>query len=291
MKITRLLMSSENSTETIEFSYIDPTASNPYNVKKVLGLDAPDIIPRYYGSSSAFIGDNNSPYYSLTLGARQIVILVKLNPQFNTNQSYSDLRDGLYRQIVSSKSGRIVLYFVDDSTGTPQTKVQSSGVVQKVESDPFSQDQTVQLTINLDDPLLRGPDPYILSVGGVASSEFNVSDEVSTAPHGLTVSFKITGNIAPGEEFTVYDPSDPLNWYFTLNPSYNLIANDIITISSDYEKSVVLTRAGVDTPIADAIVAGSIWPTMFPGVNQFGVVQASRTLVNSFSYYPTYWGI
>ena len=291
MKITRLLMSSENSTDVIEFSYKDPTASNPYNVKKVLGLDAPDIIPRYYGSSSAFVGDQSTPYYNLTLGSRQIVILAKLNPQFSTNQSYSDLRDELYRQIVSSRSGRVVMQFIDDSNGSPQVNVQSTGVIQKIETDQFAQDQVVQLTINLDDPLLRAPTPYVLATGAFSSTSFNVSDEISTAPHGLTISLQITADMLDGEWCTLFDPNDPLTWFFSLSPGSHYRNNDIITISCDFEKSVTLTRSGVVTPIADTIVAGSIWPTMFPGVNSFGCLQASRTAINSFSYYPTYWGI
>ncbi len=90
-----------NSSDVCVLSFRDPTHANPYNVKEIIGLDADEIVPRFYG------GSGNSKFYNLLLEKREIVIRVELNPKFGEFETFSDLRDKLYRLIASSRTGII----------------------------------------------------------------------------------------------------------------------------------------------------------------------------------------
>src|SRR5690606_25845439 len=108
-KVTSIEILSENISEPLVLSYKDPSRLESFNVKAITGLDADDIRPHYYGQSS--LEPYDIPYYNLTLPMRNFVFRVELNPSFKNDESYSDLRDSLYRRIASSRTGLIDILF------------------------------------------------------------------------------------------------------------------------------------------------------------------------------------
>jgi hypothetical protein len=52
MKITNIDLLSSDDTLVANFSFRDPGTINPYIVKEIVGLDADEIVPKFYGVSN-----------------------------------------------------------------------------------------------------------------------------------------------------------------------------------------------------------------------------------------------
>lgn len=281
MKVTSIELYSNNQ-KAASFSFRDPTAKNPYIVQGVFGLDASEIVPKFYGSSS----DGVSKFYDMGIRSREIVIRVALNPQLTLRKTYSDLRDDLYRVISSSRTGLIQLRFNNGSA----TVATVSGFVSKFESALFNQLPEVQLTIKCDDPMLRALEPVEVSYA-VLGTEMNVIDPYSTSPHGFTFQLTFTQDTA---SFVMKDSADL--WTFTVTPGVigantGFKNNDTLTFSSELgQKTISIVRSAQTILLVDKVQPGSTWPVLFPGSNLLEIVTGTFTW-ESLTYYPTYWGV
>lgn len=159
MKLTSVEIHPENSSNILVLSFRDPRRNNPYNVKTIIGLDADQIVPRFYGVS----GNSTSKFYELSLENREIIVSVELNPNFTDSESYSDLRDELYKMISSSRTGKVQLQFKNGV----EVLAAISGFVSKLESPHFERTQTVQITIKCDEPMLKAVTPVVVAVGSI----------------------------------------------------------------------------------------------------------------------------
>jgi hypothetical protein len=102
MKITNISLVSEDS-ELANLSFRDPASRNKYVVKGVFGLDADDINSVYYGDSI----DGSQHFREARLKSRELVFRVALNPNFWEGETYSSLRDNMYRAIARSRTSRM----------------------------------------------------------------------------------------------------------------------------------------------------------------------------------------
>lgn len=267
------------------FSFRDPKANNPYNIKSVVGLDAEAIMPRYTGGSGL------STFYNMSLEDREIVFKVGLNPNFSNYESYSDLRDDLYKGIASSRTGKVTIQFknYEDIVGVLY------GFISKIEAPLFEKTQEVQITIKCNDPMIRDLyNPTVVHYTGDPETTDNckvlVPDIKSTAPHGGIFTSVVTGSIGFGTNFSISDPNDS-SWSFRLGFGSSLPIGSILTLSSEYNnKYLNVTTDGVTRSAADAILAGSSWPIIFPGENQFHW-DSDLAQFQYIAYYPSYWGI
>lgn len=278
MKLTSVEIHPSNSSDIAILSFRDPNSVNPYNVKAITGLDLDAIVPRHYGSSGV------SSFYELTMQSRQIVLQVNLNPDYSNNLSYSDLRDAFYKMIASSRSGLIQLQFINKDDRVAAI----SGFVQKLETTMFEKTQGINVTIQCSDPRLLALVPDTVNVTGFDPANLVISDNKSTAPHGVALSLGIIEAIP---SITISDPSDD-TWAFSVVPSTGFLPDDIFELSSEYNNKIaLLTRSGDTIQLADVIVPGSIWPIIFPGDNLFSFTYDPYVELISISYYPTYWGV
>lgn len=290
MRVTSVELHPANSSNVFALSFRDPRRGNPYNIKGIDGLSPDIIVPKYYGTS---IDGDASRFYNLTIEKRTLVMLVELNPVFE-NQSYSNLRDELYKMISTSRTGLIEVQFKDGDVVVAVI----SGRVTKFESSLFTQTPEVQLTFDTDDPWLKAPNPVAVDVSGIFDFNFSIPDLVSTAPHGFDFEMGFTANRAV---LTIADPGDVASWSFTITPAGGFLIGDILHFSSDpKDKKLYIVRAGNPIYLADKISPGSVWPIMFPGDNNFVVLPGYNAHGyqppadvdwTSFSYYPTYWGV
>lgn len=276
MKLTSVELHADNSSDVIVLSFRDPKATNPYNVKGIVGLDAGDITPRTYGSSL------NTKFYNMLLQKRDIVIKVGLNPQFSNGVSYSDLRDNLYKKISSSRSGKIQLQFKNGL----EVVAAISGFISKLEAAHFDKTQEVQITINCDEPMLKALDPVSFNVNDFNPAKTIIFDDKSTAPHGFAFEMIILQNI-PSLAFS--DPND--YWSFELIPLGGFLTKDILHFSSEYNKYIYLVRNGLIIHLADVVMPGSVWPILFPENNVLAFNKPSSVAWFSVTHYPTYWGV
>src|SRR4029077_11294562 len=133
--------------EAISFSLSKSDPSAQYMVRNMIGLDTEELIPRFYGFGLV----TGPKYYDFKLKPRLIVIRIVLNPRFNIDESYSDVRDTLYRAISAARTGLVTLQF--NSGGT--TVAQIMGFITKFEVPYFTPLPEVQITVRCDDPMFR----------------------------------------------------------------------------------------------------------------------------------------
>lgn len=278
MKVTSVEIHPDSGAAPCVLSYRDPKRLNTYNVKTIVGLDADEITPHFYGS----VGKT---YYDQILPKKELVIRIELNPRFNMGESYSSLRDTLYRMISSSRTGLVKVQFKDVSIAT----VQLAGQITKFEASLNSPSPEVQLTIKCVDPMIKAIAPTYVNVSGLDPASTTLVDAESTAPHGFKFVMDV---LAPISQFSITGPS-PNPWSFTVIPTSNFLAGDVLYFSSEYNNKYIIRKRGTtSTHIADRITANSIWPTMFPVVNNVLVFGTPASLQWSLLLYTkTYWGI
>ena len=282
MRITNLDLYSPNFSEAITFSLRDYDPSAQYMVRTIAGLDAEEIIPKYYGS-----GLKTKPkYYDLSMKEREIVLRVVLSPRFRLDESYSDVRDTLYRAISSTRGGQVTLSFIYVGT----TVAQISGFITKFEVAYFNKLPEVQLTIKCDNPLFRAVNPVVFSGPDLKTTNpINIPDSLSTSPHGLTlqVTFK-----ASSPAFTIQDAAANPEWVFKVIPNGGFITQDQLYISTEFgNKYLYMVRAGVTTHLVDKLQPTSISPVIFPGANFLHFPELDMFNWNKIQYYPAYWGV
>lgn len=258
----------------IILSFRDPQALNPFNVKKVTGLDADSIISKYYGSA----------FNALSLKDREVVITVGLNPNFSELVSYSDLRNILYRLIAATKTGMVQIYF---KNGT-ETVAVLKGHISKLEADHFARIQEAQITINCPDPMLRAPERTEVVVDALDPASTTINDILSTAPHGFCFHLEVT---SPFADLTITNDGDD-SWEFKVIPSGGFLTGDVLYFcSEERDRQLYITRGSTTIQLLDLITASAIWPLMFPGSNVFSLTNPTNVVWNDISYYPTYWGV
>jgi hypothetical protein len=279
MIVTGIDLYSDYSDDPIELSFRDVRSVNPYRVTGIQGLDADDIVPRYYGS-----GAQGQKFFNFSLRKKDVVVNISLNPRHSEGETYSSLRDHLYRSISSSRTGAVRLIFKNDDDEWAQLQ----GFLVKIEASHFSKTPDVQLTITCFDPLMRSLTPYTVPPGFNANNPLIV-DDVSTAPHGMT--FLLSFSTARAT-YNIRDNDLEPQWAFMLTPTAlgGFQVGDQVILSNDRDtKDLFLVRAGNWYQLADAIQPGSIWPMIFPGENQF--YGHSSVAWSNISFSHTFWGV
>lgn len=279
MKLDSVDLQPRGSLNIVTLSFRDPGAENPYNVKGITGLDVEQVIPRYYkGSGSA------AKFYSMDREKRVVVVRVGLNPQFSNNETYSSLRDGLYKLISSSRSGILDLKF--KKAGVVIASI--GGFVSKIEAPNFEKSQEVSITIDCDDAMLRAPVAVNIDVSNLNTISTTITDSLSSAPHGFSFQIAVLG---PRPYFSIKDPNDS-SWGFVVQPTTGILEDDILYFSSEQNNKQLYIIRGVEIiQIADGILSGSVWPILFPGANQFFIEDSESFDWLSISHYPSYWGV
>lgn len=269
-----------NGFQVAEFGLDRPGLSQPYLIKAATGLDADEIIPRFYAIGNQNAQGIKPKYYDMALNARDIVLKVSLNPQFDQGQTYSFLRDSLYKAISAYRASEVQIQFL---TGTTVSAV-ISGFITKVESPQFVQNPDVTITIRCQDPYFKAPAPVLVTTTSINKSIPTITDNISTAPHGFKMRLTFSANVN-GFEFSAYAGE----WAFDIG--YSFLAGDQLWFSSDInDKYLYVVRSGVTTNLVDKLILSSVWPFLFPGANNFSTSSVQYTF-NSVSYYPTFWGI
>lgn len=283
MNFTNVDLLSSGSEEILSMSFEDPTLEYSYVLKALLGLDVDEITTRYYGRSAG-----GSPFYTMNVGSRTVVIQVKMNPNYAIGETVRSLRARVYKAISSTRTGAVTLRFMDGNT--PVASI--SGFVKKMEAEHFSSKPELKITLDCSrDPLLRGEQDIYVPTDFENPLQAIITDEVSEAPHGFKMALTCTSPSAS----IVFTDTEPHEWLFSITAgaiagANNFLVGDQLFISSeDHNRYVYIVRGGNTYHIANKVDAGSVWPVMFPGVTTF-----QRTAGfdwNSISYRTAFWGI
>jgi len=298
MRVTSIELYSDRFEENLRFSLRKQNSFEKYMVRHIVGLDAEELIPRFYGFSKQApmpASASRDKFYDFTMKPRQVSMRVILNPNFKNNESYSDVRDELYKMISATRTGQVIMYFHAEATAVAQLE----GSITKFEAGYFNALPEVQITINCENPFLRGVIPVIYDLNDdsypdpiVIDDYIHVPDSLSTAPHGVKIigvynttenSFSLRDHESPGE----------YEWQFIAS-GFSAVADDEIVISSIAgEKNVLLVSGATTTYLLDKITSVSMWPMIFPGENRIWCQEvAEGTLdITRVEYYPLYWGV
>lgn len=277
MKLTSIDLYS-NGNQIAALSFNDPLSKNPYIAQQVTGLDADEIVPKFYGTNI----DATRNHYDLVVNKREVVILVQLNPTFSQGVSYSDLRDDLYRGVAASRDGTIQIRLKNG----PTTVAALTGFVTKFETGLFSKTPQAQLTIRCDDGMLRSLTTKEFDTASLLANN-TIVDGVSTAPHGLKMAVTLLGN---SSSFAIQDHPTTPTWKFLV--THPFFTNDVIHLSSSFDgKYIYVDRSSVKTYLAEKVDLGSSWPVIFPGANDISIVVDNGFIWDSLTYYETFWGV
>jgi hypothetical protein len=281
MRVTSVSLYS-NESEAISFDLRNVSSQSPYMVRTIVGLDAEEITPRFYGFSK----DGTDRFYDFRLKARDIIIRIVLNPRFNLNESISYIRDNLYRVISATRSGKLTLQFISGAA----TVAKIEGHMIKFEVPYFSKTPELQITIRCNDPMFRGINPVVMTVDDLPTTNpIVVADSISTAPHGFTMRFKINSTLA---SFTIQDKASNPTWDFKVTPASPFQANDVIYFSSEFtNRYLYMVRGGATTHLLDRIDPSSVQPLIFPGFNEFHFVNLAAMTWEELRFDVAYWGV
>lgn len=294
MNIDNIDLMSYAGISSINLSFNDPAAANPYQMKNLYGLDAEDIGMKYIGYDPS----GNHLHHTLFLKKREVVMRIQLNPDFSY-QSYSELRDDVYRLVNAGRTGKLTLHFNEGLTNLAEI----SGFVSKVEVPITTETPELQITMTCREPLLKSPTDIPIDTTGFGQS-FQIVDNLSTAPHGLKMRLDWTDYSGSNPAFRMGDAAivGTGDWEFFLR-MYDLLGTqqsgfvpgDSIELSSEENNRYVnLIRGGSTYPIADLVMPNSFWPTIYPGVNDFHILSSLggiRWSWVSLSHRYSYWGV
>lgn len=276
------------SVKNISGDVLRLTRDNNYAITGVSGLTP---VAANINTSTAGINDG-VVFNSARLGYRNIVITL-----FFT-QNIENSRIKLYNYFQTKQFCR--LYF---SNGLRDVYI--DGYVETFECDLFNKTETAQISVIC-------PKPYFKSVTETVNSGATVSaafefptafnDVVfSTETAGTTVTIPNNGDVAAGMDIELNftgSVSTPVirnaatGEYFRLNR--NFVSGDKVTVNTrSGEKSVILTRFGVDFNIINALDAGASWLQLQRGNNTLllGANSGATALSVTFKHYDLFAGV
>jgi hypothetical protein len=285
MIVNTIRLKSTSPQETINtiasFNLSEPSYTDRYIIRNISGLDVDELIPRLYGS-----GASGSKFYSMRQPPREVAIRIILNPNYGGNETPEKLRQEFYKAISSYRTAEVQLDFMSNSFTTVGFL---KGFITKIEAGLFNQVPEIQITIRCDYPFFRSTNR--VSLTGLNPSAPAIADYVSTAPHG----FRFTATFSSQQAYFQMSKPGDSDWKFRINRTFYL--NDVLYFSSEDDNKYlyVMTNGGVggtqtSLELASYIVAGSIWPIIFPGFNQF-LVSPANLAFNTCDHYETYWGV
>lgn len=269
-----------NGLDQIELNLNVASTSNPYILAGASGLDPDELVSSYYSQS---LQSSSQKFYNMSLKKRTVSLKLALNPNYKSNQSYSSLRDRLYRFISATRESFVEIRFLNQGLITGLLK----GRVIRLESDLMNKNQTVTISIDCEYPIIRSQNRVSVSTSILNGSKAisNITDNLSTAPHGFLFSISITGPVLQSYRFVdLYE-----KWLFRLD--YQLLTGDTLEVCTEEDNRYArVIRSGIRTNLIDKMSTDSVWPVMFPGLNEFAYNITNYTW-NEFSYYTSYWGI
>lgn len=283
MRLSTVVLSTSDLSEEVTFALNEQDSNYRYMIKGLVGIDAEDIIPKFYGFGNV----SGKKMYEFTMKPRDIVARVSLNPRFGINEDVSEIRDALYRLISANRFGELTIQFNSGSSIVSTIK----GLVTKFEVAHFTKTPEAQMTIHCNDPMFRSIVPIDIPPAELPSTNpVLLTDQPSTAPHGFNFKVKFT---AVTSTFAIQDDPTTPDWKFEVTPATSFQIDDELHFSSEYGAKRVFWNktVGVDVELMDKVLPDSVWPQIFPGLNTFYFPQIANFDWLEVKHYSAYWGI
>lgn len=255
------------------------TPKDPLLVRDVTGLNPSDF--ELYIGRFARDGGN---YQGRRVVERNIVMTIDLNPDPALGQTVSSLRQQLYKifinPMVDSDYLRLILHDENDNL------MEIVGYTEKIETEIFSSETTLQISILCPDPYIKDVQKTILvNEGGTwVSVPFTYT---GTSPTGILTDIWMIDN----SSFLQVDLNGK-NMVF----ANSFLAGDKISLNTQPgQKSATLMRGGVQSSIVPSLIPPTKWTEIRSQDNILKVYGANSSAaiagVKSLEYTGRYWGV
>jgi hypothetical protein len=281
MNVDKIRLSGLSNID-LPITNLDPTSK--YILKAVDGLGPPEI--EVYISKTLM---QNSKYQGSSPNNREVVMRIRLNPNYAMAETVEGLRHALYGMLskaplegsVPSAPPYIQLYYKGNMMA------QVGAYVKRFEIVPFSKDPEVQITFACLGPFLDGPSNVSIDVGSLSTANPEIMS-VGSAPSGFRVEVVFLSN---SPDF--YLQGDP-NFVLKMDIVYSFLTNDhlIIDTRPGYRGIWVVRGGNTYNIIGSLMVEKNVaWLQFTYGSNKYKTYDEYAFDWVSWSYLPKYWGI
>lgn len=232
--------------------------------------------------SSSFAGEDGELYQSSRREARNIKIKLELDPDPQNDEVW-DLRKRLYRIFMTEARVKLTFVLIDGR------RLDIEGVVEDYDSELFTADPEVQLSIMCFKPDFIDPDPVIVP-GSTTSGETGLLiDYEGTVETGIQLVLNVDRTLP---EFTIYHtPLEDSIRTLEFN-NYPLVAGDTLTISTvPGAKGATLLRSGVTSSVLYGISPQSNWIQLEQGENDIRVYAEGAPIPFEIQYMVKFGGL
>lgn len=257
-------------------------SSGPYLLKGFDGL----------GPSTIDVNISGGQYRGRRPQEKQIIFRIGLLPDYETDQTASDLRDELYGLLTNpfgfdTNDVPIELMHLPDNPAEGwQIVAQITGYASKFEISP-------------------GKDPEVLVTFETTSAYLEAPQFESASPEigSVLPDFNNPGTAASGFQLFLKFETPLSSWKIThaatgqfMEMVYPFAIGDILRVSTvEGERGIwIVDESSSETNIIWALTRGSTWLELFHGPNAFLVSSDQFTWVDfhpGFHWLPQYWGI
>lgn len=240
--------------------------SSGFRVAKIEGLDPVKATLRSSSSSNA----DGETYQSSKRESRNIKINVELDPYSETGDTVRDLRKKLYRYFMPESA--VKLSFILDEGLT----VTIDGVVESCETDHFSQEPAVNISVMCFKPDFIDPVPEVLTGMFTSDADPIIIEYDGTVETGVVIAIGPIVEAIP--DFVLYQtlPNDEVRTIEFDN--ITLAVGDTLVISTVFgSKGATLTHDGVSSSALYGISPQSNWINLEPGENHLKLYSSVAT--------------
>lgn len=271
------------SVKHAELNLGSVSTSDSYIIKGMSGLDSDEITHNYYANNEG----TTLNYYNATSKSREVVIALRLNPQYGLGQTPESLRTNLQKMIAYTRNSLIELRFMNDLTHVCSL----NGHITKFESSLFTANPEVQITFFCDEPLFLAPAYTSVTVGAGRVNTKSWTDNLSTAPHGFKMQISIPSTVLT---MTIHGVSGTTYADFSFSFINNPAGGVLYFSSEKNNRYLYLLKSGTTNDLVSEIDPFSVWPIMFPGTTSITIdtdLTTETFVYQSISYKSAYWGL
>lgn len=232
--------------------------------------------------SSSFANSDGEQYQSSRRETRNIKLKLELDPDPEL-ETVRDLRKRLYRFFMPESEVRLTFLLEEG------LDVDIVGVVETCETDHFSQEPAVDISIICFEPDFYDPTPVVIEGATTAGETPIVIAYDGTTETGIQLVLNVNRTLP---EFTVYHvpPDDTIR---TLEfDNFPLAAGDVLTISTVAgSKGATLVRSGTSSSVLYGVSPQSNWIELMPGDNSIRVYAEGAAVPLEIEYITKYGGL
>lgn len=236
---------------------------------RVANIEGLDPVKATLVSSSSANADGET-YQSSRRETRNVKFNIELDPNPDSGDTIRDLRKKLYRFFMSESSVKLSFILEEGLT------VDIDGVVESCETDHFSQEPAVDISIICFKPDFIDLVPEVITGMSTADTDAVVIDYEGTVETGVV--FTIGPVIETIPDFVLYQtlPNDEVRTLEFDNVLLDI--GDTLIISTVYgSKGVTLVHAGVSSSALYGVSPQSNWIALEPGENDLKLYSSVTT--------------